>query len=417
MIQNILLVPTSIRDDDLKGHLPALLKANKTFQLLYALEQSFCSEVLSTLTERCVYIDFKWMIDQHHEYHQFLNTLQFQIPSLTHCDDVYLKRQILKLLEEEGLEVTTDLHLLKQYSTQHHLYMQLYQLIKKQYFYKQWVMKLQPYRTEDLKRLRLHGSWRSSTSYTGRITASKVNLTALPNAMKPYIVPSSQDSTIWSIDFVNAELRFLALYSGDKQLQKDIAEKVDIHEKIGNIIHQQFGTHSVKPQSVRSIAKTFIFAMLYGAGSKTLGSILKSGGYPIDNKTVKVVQSAIFIHYESLEQYFRQVENDVYIRTFFGYVSPLVALSKTQKRNFALQSSIATAIKLLSLIVSDLGLEIINIIHDEIWIEVSNELQSDWFSDLEQKFKDTINKFHPDFCCESFLKIKQIGGSTNDKIQ
>lgn len=412
MIQNILLVPTSIRDDDLKGHLPALLNANKAFHLLYVLEQSFCSEVLSTLTESCVYIDFKWLIDQHHEYHQFLDTLQVQIPSLTHCDHVDLKRQILKLLEEDGLEVTTDLHLLKQYSTQHHLYMQLYQLIKKQNFYKQWVMKLQPYKTEDSKRLRLHGTWRSSTSYTGRITASKVNLTALPNAMKPYIVPSSQASTIWSVDFNNAELRCVAYLSQDKQLLDDLTNDIDVHSVIGSMIGMVIN-QAIPNNDLRKTAKTFIFAMLYGAGDTTLCNILVKNGVCATVYDVKRLKQFIYERYNFLETYFEQTVKREWVDTFYGPIYPLVPMSEPQKKNFAFQSMIASALKLLAITCVRQNLEVINLIHDEVWVQVPNSNEALWQEQLKKQFTKIILKEHPSFPINGFLKVDKLEDKYN----
>lgn len=97
------------------------------------------------------------------------------------------------------------------------------------------------------------------------------------------------------------------------------------------------------------------------------------------------------------------------VQTFFGRVMPLVKMKESTKRNFALQSSVATAIKLLMLEAYKLDLDIVHVIHDELWIEVKPSY-SNWQELLQQNFEKTINSYHNGFPLNNILKFNQLKG-------
>ena len=46
------------------------------------------------------------------------------------------------------------------------------------------------------------------SSYSGRISASQMPLTSMPKRMRKYVISSSSEKELWSIDLNQAELRF-----------------------------------------------------------------------------------------------------------------------------------------------------------------------------------------------------------------
>ena len=86
-------------------------------------------------------------------------------------------------------------------------------------------------------------------------------------------------------------------------------------------------------------------------------------------------------------------------------------MKKSTKRNFGLQSSVATAIKLLMLEAQNLKLDVVHVIHDEIWIEV-NPTYSKWQNHLQQNFNTTMNSYHKGFPLNNILNFKN-GGKIN----
>ena len=56
-----------------------------------------------------------------------------------------------------------------------------------------------------------------------------------------------------------------------------------------------------------------------------------------------------------------------------------------------------------------LNLDIVNVIHDELWIR-SKPSNSNWQKLLQQNFEDTINRYHNDFPLNNILKFNQLKG-------
>lgn len=415
IIHHLLLIPTSISSNVVEEHLPSLLNANAALRSLYSLEQAFTHSVLSTLNEGKICIDPQWVHTQNYEYKILQNKVKNSL-NTDKCSNLNnTEHEFLQYMKLNGLHFTKDLKQLDALSTLHPVYSMFKEFLKAQQFQKQWVQKLIPYHSKANNRLELTGHWRSFTSYTGRITASKLPLTSMPNKMKKWIVPSELGCTIWSIDLSNAELRFLSLYSRDQQLADDLRNGYDIHHIVGTMFKQHLPYKGHEPDH-RKAAKTFIFSMLYGAGDVRLAENLKKSGYDIQSTDIIRIKETIFRRYASLEGYFKSVENSELMSCFFGYIRPLVNMNSSQRRNFALQSSISTTVKILSLIAKSLHLKINCIIHDEIWVEVPDNRDSLWILQLEREFTHTLKVYHPLLPTNELLKIKKIGGNKNEKI-
>ncbi|TDM23087.1 DNA polymerase [Macrococcoides canis] len=399
----------------MEEHLPSLLNANAALRSLYSLEQAFIHSVLPTLNGGKICIDPQWVHTQNYEYIILQNKVKNSLNNDKYSNFNNTEHEFLQYMKLNGLQVTKDQQQLDALSTLHPVYSMFKEFLKAQQFQKQWVEKLIPYYSKVNNRLEITGNWQSFTSYTGRITSSKLPLTSMPNKMKKWVVPSELDCTIWSIDLSNAELRFLSLYSKDQQLADDLKNGCDIHHIVGTLFKQHMSYKGNEPDH-RKAAKTFIFSMLYGAGNARLAEGLKKSGYDIQSSDIIRIKDTIFSRYASLEEYFNSVENEELVRCFFGCIRPLVTMNSSQRRNFALQSSISTTVKILSLIAQALHLKITCIIHDEIWVEVPNNRDSLWITQLDKKFRHTLKTHHPLLPTNGLLKIKKIGGNKNEKI-
>lgn len=122
---------------------------------------------------------------------------------------------------------------------------------------------------------RVHGKVITLGAVTGRMTHSKPNLAQVPRVGNPF---GQECRECWTVDEGNAlvgidasgiELRLLAHYMRDDEYTREILEG-DIHTK--NMISAGL--------SERSLAKTFIYALIYGAGPAKIGSI--AGGTEAD---------------------------------------------------------------------------------------------------------------------------------------
>ena len=127
---------------------------------------------------------------------------------------------------------------------------------------------------------RVHGSVISNGTITGRMSHRDPNMAQIPSAVSPY---GKECRSCWTVprgyklvgvDASGLELRMLAHYLNDKEFIDDILNG-DIH----TANQARAGLKS------RSQAKTFIYALLYGAGDGKIGSVV--GGSKAEGKRIK----------------------------------------------------------------------------------------------------------------------------------
>jgi len=120
---------------------------------------------------------------------------------------------------------------------------------------------------------RVHGYVNSNGAVTGRMTHSSPNMAQVPSIHSPY---GEECRTCWScpeeysivgIDASGLELRMLAHYMNDKEYTNEVING-DIHTTNQKLA----GLES------RNQAKTFIYALIYGAGNGKLGEVVGGSG-------------------------------------------------------------------------------------------------------------------------------------------
>lgn len=116
---------------------------------------------------------------------------------------------------------------------------------------------------------RVHGYVNSIGAVTGRCTHSSPNMSQVAGVNVPWGKEMRQcwgtpdDKRIVGVDLSGIELRCLAHYMQDPEYQKELLEG-DIHTK----------NQKAAGLETRAQAKTFIYALLYGAGPAKIGSIV-----------------------------------------------------------------------------------------------------------------------------------------------
>ncbi len=127
---------------------------------------------------------------------------------------------------------------------------------------------------------RVHGRVNSNGAVTGRMTHNSPNLAQVPASYSPY---GAQCREVWTVpegyrlvgcDASGLELRMLAHYMNDEDYTKELLNG-DIHT-----FNQQ-----AAGLPTRDLAKTFIYAFLYGAGDAKIGEI--TGGTKHDGRKLK----------------------------------------------------------------------------------------------------------------------------------
>jgi DNA polymerase I-like protein with 3'-5' exonuclease and polymerase domains len=122
---------------------------------------------------------------------------------------------------------------------------------------------------------RLHGQVNTGGTVTGRASHSKPNMGQVPAVYSPYgkecraLYTASKGRVLMGADQSGVELRCLAHYMArwDKGEYAQIILKGDIHT----------ANQKAAGLPTRDMAKTFIYAFLYGAGNAKIGSIVNKG--------------------------------------------------------------------------------------------------------------------------------------------
>lgn len=127
---------------------------------------------------------------------------------------------------------------------------------------------------------RVHGKVITNGTITGRMSHQSPNMAQIPAVYSPY---GKECRALWTVnkgyklvgvDASGLELRMLAHYMNDKDYT---------HEVVNGDIHT--ANQNAAGLESRDKAKTFIYAFIYGAGSKKIGSII--GGSERDGERAK----------------------------------------------------------------------------------------------------------------------------------
>ena len=228
---------------------------------------------------------------------------------------------------------------------------------------------------------RVHGKVITNGAITSRMSHSSPNMAQVPAVYSPYgkdcrelwVVPSGYK--LVGVDASGLELRILSHYMNDKEY---------INEVINGDIHST--NQTLAGLETRDIAKTFIYAFIYGAGNKKLGTICgRSESYG------REIKKRFLSRLPSLAELRTRVE----LAIKKGYLKgldqrKLIIRQKHSALNTLIQGGGAIAMKKALVILSDYistykidAMPVVNV-HDEFQYQVKEE-QADRFGTLAVK--------------------------------
>ncbi len=225
---------------------------------------------------------------------------------------------------------------------------------------------------------RVHGSVICTGAITGRMAHRSPNMAQVPAVYSPYgkecrscwVVPKGYK--LVGIDASGLELRLLAHYMADEEYVNEIING-DIHTA-----NQQFaGLKS------RDEAKTFIYALIYGAGDEKIGSIIK--GNRADGKRLRERFLSGLPTLRTLKERVDRASEKGYLKGLDG--RKILLRHKHAALNTLLQGGGAIAMKKALIILEDnirlngLDAKFVANIHDEWQIQVI-EKQADFVGRL-----------------------------------
>ncbi len=167
---------------------------------------------------------------------------------------------------------------------------------------------------------RIHTSFNQTGTATGRLSSSNPNLQNIPvktemgREIRKTFIPEGRDFIFLSADYSQIELRLLAHFSGDANLQSAFSGDEDIHLRTAQEIFE------VLPQTItadlRRIAKTVNFGIIYGMSVYGLAKELK-----ISRKESQKFINKYFEKYKEVKEYIERSIKEVCEK---GYTTTLL---------------------------------------------------------------------------------------------
>ncbi|MBC2318499.1 hypothetical protein HCC18_16765 [Listeria booriae] len=408
-LKRLLLLPDNIDMGTSKSRIDKIIQTSRVFRELYLLENQL-TPILSGMQKSGLLLSRTWLSEGLQQERLLLLAKEAEIQSYTGNDvGVTPEEKLVSFLKVEKLPEALRIADLKKNKALHPIYAVFMQYKVTKQFIDFWGTKLERESQKDSRgELRLKGQWASFTSFSGRIFASDLPLTSLPRGMRPYI-RSEDDRCIYSLDFNQAELRFVAYYSRCEALLLLINERVDLHQQLGNFIASQAATTAhLTEEKARQIGKQFLFSFLYGAGKNRLLQNLQKHLPEMTSIGVERIANAFYTRFPALQIFLRALEKEDTLLTPFGLVKPLAKFTQHQKRNFSFQAGVAVAIKKLMICLHP-HFEIIHVVHDELWVLAYPEDRV-LLDTMINQFYEEMTVILPKFPTKGFVKIKLLGG-------
>lgn len=108
---------------------------------------------------------------------------------------------------------------------------------------------------------------------TGRLSSSNPNMQNIPrNKMIKNLIIATPGTRFLQLDYSQAELRVLAMLSGDPALCDIYCSGKDLHDAVADMM---FGPDGHKDKELRNLAKTINFGIAYGRGAGSIATKFK----------------------------------------------------------------------------------------------------------------------------------------------
>ena len=235
---------------------------------------------------------------------------------------------------------------------------------------------------------KVHGRVITLKAISGRMAHNSPNMAQIPAVYSPYgkecrqvWMTSSDKYKLLGCDASSLELRCLAHYMGDKKFTDEV---------VGGDIHTANQKAAGLP--TRDAAKTFIYALIYGAGPAKIGSIVGGGA-----KEGKVIMDKFMKNMPALKTLRDKVDRASgtgYIRGLDGRL--LKVRQQHAAMNLLLQGAGAIICKewlrqITLMAQQDYDYNLVASIHDEYQFEIRAD-QAERFGELTQRAMKMVEK-------------------------
>lgn len=414
-VPNLLLLPYEFIAVVQQDEIAEIINQYTVFTKLVEIERMI-QPIIESMEQERLLVSHKWFDHGLDSKREQLKVITAYLSKYTTTDGTVTTAQMIDYWNGERMPPAYTNKDLARYQHLHRTYDLMLEMKRLEQYLKQWGSGLLHLGQQSKQGILLRGHWQSYSSYTGRITARRLALTSIPNRLKNYVIPP-EGYQIVSLDIHSAELRFLAYLAECEPMLTKFNSGQDVYMEIAAIIQSVvFQNEPVDELIARDLSKKYTFSMLYGASENTIRDNMRSVHPGIKTADISRVKLEFNQRYPEIIQFLSRREQSEELLTVYGKVRPLAIFSKTQKRNFTLQSSVAVAVKLL-MIEAHKHLRVLHVIHDEIWLLAptpTGKTLDESIKKITSQFYETIDDLLPDFPTTNLLSRQKIGGKTND---
>jgi DNA polymerase-1 len=381
---------------ELKPLLEAQLKEKSLFNLFKDLEMPLVG-VLAEIELNGIKLDVEALHGLSREIEKRLAKLmdeiyafsgqEFNINSPKQLRDVLFEKLKLPVVKKGKTGPSTDEEVLRTLAKRHDLpalLLEYRQLTKLKNTYVDVLPEL-----IDQKTGKVHTSFNQTGTETGRLSSSNPNLQNIPvktdygRRIREAVIAFSADSSLFSCDYSQIELRILAHLSKDENLISAFKQDKDIHRITASLIYGLDGKDITEP--MREMAKRVNFGIVYGLTSYGLSRDLG-----ISAEEAQGFIDAYFLRYPGVADYLKEqikkAEDEGFVTTLLGrrrYIpeinnrnQAIRQFAQRQAVNAPIQGSASDLIKIAMVGTQqkidgkDLDTKMILQIHDELLFDV-----------------------------------------------
>jgi len=257
---------------------------------------------------------------------------------------------------------------------------------------------------------KIHTNFLPYSGLSGRIVSHYPSTQNFPSEWKKYLKPLREGEKIFEIDLRSAEILTLAKITQETKVF-DIITKRDFYKYVTSKIFD------IKEEEVtdtqRKVMKKVINAINYGVGVEGLTKIIhESTKSKVSYEDGKAVKDEYFNLFPKFKEYQKKQSEITELKTFSGHIFKVDASYK--HISFEPQNIIATLIKDLLIALDEVNYtkNIINIVHDSIWISSTHDIANEIKDIMEGIFGDLVEGTAVEGI--ELTKLTELGGGSKN---
>ncbi len=226
---------------------------------------------------------------------------------------------------------------------------------------------------------RIYSEFKQIGAPTGRMASSRPNLQNITKELRK-LFKAPEGRSLIVADYSQIELRIAAEYVNDETMIKAFSEGKDLHRFTASLILGK--TYEDVTKEERQMAKAINFGLIYGISPRSLMEYARNNyGIDISMREAQKFHERFFEVYSGFKKWHDSVKEELSKKHSLVVYSLLgrrmVVHRFTEAVNFPIQATgsdlLKMAVVFFGKLKKDLDAQIVNLVHDEIIVESSEE--------------------------------------------